>query len=90
MWKLATVPSCPVVAVRGIDGEKGFATGGCCGGEGPARQELCACHASAVHSANRARNAQGLPLLKRLGRRGGQARHEGKGQKEVREKEGGQ
>ena len=55
--KLATVPSCPVVAVRGIDGEKGFTTGGCCGGEGPARQELFACHASAVHSACRARNA---------------------------------
>ena len=53
MWKLATVPSCPVVAVRGIDGEKGFATGVCCGGEGPARQELCACHASAVHSASK-------------------------------------
>ena len=34
--KLATDPSCPVVAVRGIDGEKGFTTGGCCGGEGPA------------------------------------------------------
>ena len=34
--RLATDPSGPIVAVRGIDGEKGFTTGGGCGGEGPA------------------------------------------------------
>ena len=59
--KLATDPSCPIVAVREIDGEKGFTTGGYCGGEGPASvsgtDELSAGHASAVNGACRARNA---------------------------------